>query len=187
MNFVAPEFFLNKIVIGVNDVYRKYPCTYLVRKEALGAEAAVATGIPLLISEFDCGNRGGNRNQVDGAAWYYDHLNNECIAMDLSIVGTDRIVVSFSTITSAIHIAAYMGAANIMICGHDGGMLDGQINYQGYYPEGSVCSVWYRDWVRQIMNQSRQLRDKLAQVYGCRVHSLNPFIGFDFEGHSFES
>ncbi len=188
MDHVAPEFFANKIVIGVNDVYFKYPCDYLVRKEALGAEDALQSGIPLLISEYDCGNRrGGRKNSVNGTAWYYDHLNNECTAVDLSVVGTDQIVVSYSTITSAIHIAGYMGAANIMICGHDGGMLDGRMQYQGYYQSDQSYAVWYQSWVRLIMGQSRALRDRLFDVYGCRVYSLNPFIGFDLEGHKFET
>ncbi|MDA0834415.1 MAG: hypothetical protein O2955_21775 [Planctomycetota bacterium] len=187
MDYVEPEFFANKCVIGVNDVFKKYPCDYLVRKETSGAAEAFASGIPLIISEYDCGNRNGARNAADGTAWYYDHVHNECTAIDLSVVGTDRIVVSYSTITSAIHIAAYMGAANIIICGHDGGMLDGRMTYRGYYPEDAKFQKWYKDWVRQIMDQTRALRDRLKQVYGCQIQSLNPFIGLDLEGHRFET
>ncbi|MFN0196228.1 MAG: hypothetical protein ACKVT0_05750 [Planctomycetaceae bacterium] len=187
MDFVAPEFFANKCVIGVNDVFRKYPCTYLVRKENTGAADALASGIPLICSEYDCGNRTASRNSVEGTVWYFDHVHNDCVEMDLSVVGTNRIVVSHSTITSAIHIAADMGAANIMICGHDGGMFEGRMTYRGYYGDDPAYQQWYRDWVRKIMQQSRILRDRLKEVYGCQIHSLNPFIGFDLEGRRFET
>lgn len=185
MNYVQPDFFKNKITIGVNDVFLKFPCTYLVRKEAAGATEANKSGIPLIISEYDCGNRNTSINYAKDA-WYFDHVNNGCTTMDLSVVGTDKIVVSYSTITSAIHIAAYMGAANIMICGHDGGMLDGQMTYKGYYSENPTYSTWYRGWVQQIMQQSVDLRNRLIEVYGCQIYSLNPFIGFGLEGHKFE-
>jgi len=186
MDFVAPEFFANKCVIGVNDVFRKFPCSYLVRKEASGAAEALASGIPLILSEYDCGNREASKNDVPGVAWYFDHVQNTCTEIDLSVVGTDKLVVGYSTITSAIHLAAEMGAANILLCGHDGGMLEGRMTYRGYYAEDGQYTAWYRDWVRQIMGQTRALRTRLMEVYGCRIYSLNPFLGFDLEGHRFE-
>lgn len=187
MDYVDPAFFRNKVVIGVNEVYRHFPCTYLVRKEAMGADDASEYGVPLLISEYDCGNRTAARNSVKGTAWYYDHEHNNCTAVDLSVVGGDKIIVSYSTITSAMHIAAYMGAANIMVCGHDGGALDRRMTYRGYYPEDQSYSTWYRHWVSQIMGQSMLVRQKLSDVYGCRMYTLNPFIGFDLEGHVFSA
>jgi hypothetical protein len=185
MDYVEPEFFANKLVIGVNNVYKRFPCTYLVRKEKEGADEARASGISLILSEYDSGDRNAGRNEVDGEAWYFDHLQNTCNTIDLSIVGTDQIVVSWSTITSAMHVAAYMGASNIMLCGHDGGALDGKMTYDGYYPENPEYAKWYRDWVSKIMGQTCEVRDRLQKVYGCRVYSLNPFIGFGLESHAF--
>ena len=43
----------------------------------------------------------------------------------------DGLVVSHSTITSAMHLAAYMGAATVILAGHDCGALDGQLNFAG--------------------------------------------------------
>lgn len=185
MNYVSPRFFHNKITIGVNNVYRRFPCTYLVRKEQSGADEAQASGIPLLLSEYDCGFRSRGRNAVPGPAWYFSHAENDCDHPDLSVVGTDRIVVSYSTIGSALHLAAYMGAANILICGHDGGTLDGSLTFDSYHDE-AIHVDWYKSFVRVAVRQSRDLRGRLREVYGCEIYSLNPFIGFDWEGHRFD-
>ena len=41
MNHVAPEFFAGRTVVGVNDVYRRFPVTYAVRKHHDGAQAVI--------------------------------------------------------------------------------------------------------------------------------------------------
>src|SRR5438874_647953 len=40
LNYVAPAFFEGKVTLGVNDVYRRFPCSYLVRRTRLRAEKA---------------------------------------------------------------------------------------------------------------------------------------------------
>ena len=103
----------------------------------------------------------------------------------MNVVGTDMIVVSYSTITSAIHIAAYMGATNIIIVGHDCGTLDGNVNIAGY-DESPHGAQFYRDFFTRIEPQTIALRAKLKEIYGCNVYSLNPFINFGLEGHKYE-
>jgi hypothetical protein len=49
----------------------------------------------------------------------------------------DQLLVSHSTITSGIHLAAYMGAKNIILMGHDCGTIDGNLNFDGYHTERS--------------------------------------------------
>jgi len=38
----------------------------------------------------------------------------------------------------------------------------------------------------QIDNDTELLRDYLNKRYGCNVHSLNPFLNFELEGHKYE-
>jgi len=184
MNYVAPRFFEGKITIGVDEAYLKFPCRYLVRKDHERAVDAWRTGIPLILSEHDCGFYGNPRNDVPGEAWYFQHLHNACASVDVSVIGTDTIVVSSSTITSALHIAAYMGARNILICGHDCGTLDGQVQLQGYY--GQDIGQGYRNWLRLIEPHTIAVRERLKEVYGCEIYSLNPFVNFGLEGHRYE-
>ncbi len=186
LDFVAPHFFRNRLTIGVNSVYERFPCSYLVRKERAGAEEAFQSNIPLILSEGNCGNH-GERNEVSGPAYYFSHRDNQHQEVDLSVIGTDEIVVSWSTITSAIHVAAYMGAGTIFLCGHDCGTLDGNCTYQGYYPDGYPDHDWYQRWVKKIGAQTRLVCKRLSEVYGCHIHSLNPFVdGFALEGHIFQ-
>lgn len=195
MEYVDPEFFRNKIVIGVNQVFRRFPCTYLVRKDAEHAEEAALTGIPLIIAEHDGGGHANPKNEVPVDAWFFEHPDldeGRILQIDdtsaLDVIGTDRLIVSHSTVTTAMHMAAYLGAANIILCGCDGGAIDGKIHYPSYYnPElEKIDDAFYRGWVRIIMFQTYQVRARLQKVYGCRIYTLNPFLGFLLDGHVFQ-
>lgn len=186
--YIEPSFFDNKFVIGVNQVWKRFNnLDYVVSKDAnslvLTLGAAKLMGIKSIVSKHDCGTLTLSHNS--GADYYFEHLDNEREKIDLSVVGTDKIVVSYSTITSAIHIAAYMGAANIIIVGHDCGKLDGKLNMPGY-PESPMGAKFYSDFVGQIEPSTIQLRARIKEVYGCNLYSLNPFVNFGIEGHKYE-
>lgn len=185
--FIEPSFFDNKIAIGVNETWIRFPnVDYLVRKEAARSAVAYETGIPLIVSRFDCGNRRGKVNRFQGPFDYFvfDHAQNGLDQIDLQAIGTDRITVSWSTITSAIHIAAYMGAANIVIVGHDCGLIDGQNRIAGYPP--SLPGWDYNGWLKKIEPQTIALRERIWEVYRARIYSLNPWLNFGLEGHRYE-
>jgi hypothetical protein len=188
MDFIEAEFFANKVAIGINNVYLRFPyVSYLVRKEALRAEAAQASGIPVIISRHNAGSLVYRQNNLSGIQDYFvfEHADNHLDRVDLSVIGTDKIVVSWSTMTSALHLAAYMGAANVITAGHDCGTLDGRRNMAGYGepPQGDGD---YRAWLRKIEPQTAAVRERLRKVYGCRIYSLNPFLNFGLEGHRYE-
>jgi hypothetical protein len=185
--YIDPSYFDNKIAIGVNQVYKRFPnVSYVVRKEATwNDEARLASkdfGFNLISSRHSCGTLHYAENQ--GMDYVFDHLDNGIKEVDLSVIGTDKIIVSYSTITSAIHIAAYMGAPNIIIIGHDCGLLDGETNYPGY-GEAIGGADFYRKFITEIEPQTLILREKLKEVYGCNIYSLNPFINFGLEGHEY--
>jgi carbonic anhydrase len=186
--YIDQSFFDNKLAIGVNQIWKRFTnLDYIVRKDsnrmAVTIEASKQFGFKTICSAYDCGTLRLARNE--GADYVFEHLNNKMDRIDLSVVGTDKIVVSFSTITSAIHIAAYMGAANIIIVGHDCGLLDGMMNI-AEYDESPHGAQFYRDFITRIEPQTIALRAKLKEVYGCNVYSLNPFINFGLEGHKYE-
>ena len=81
-----------------------------------------------------------------------------------------------------------MGAKNILLCGHDCGSLDGETNLKGYntkvgHMQGSQHG--YLQWLSQIENHTAKVCFKIESEYGCNIHSLNPFINFNLEGHQF--
>ena len=198
MNYIDPSFFDGKITIGINQAYKKFDCTYLVRKEVKFIKPSLDTGAIVIVSEFDSGNLNSgdhklNTNKVSHKnLYYFEHLDNEHTQVDVNIIHPDsnKIVVSFSTVTSAMHLAAYMGAFNIIICGHDAGLVDGKMNFDGYFSDikDTPWQNWeqYRNWLKVIEGQTIAVKNKLIDVYDINIVSLNPFINFGLEGHKYE-
>jgi len=195
MTWVEPSFFANKVTVGVNEVWRKYRTDWLVRKEHRDVQPALDSGIPLVVSRMDCGNQ-PPAIRATGRWWEFDHpLNRVEQPPDLAPIGSaDRLLVSWSTITTAIHFAAYLGAANIMVCGHDCGFIDGMTNYAGYYDHVAPVAAGeradrdpryaaYTRIVTALERQTMLVRDRIREVYGCSVHGLNPFVSLALEGH----
>ena len=97
---------------------------------------------------------------------------------------------SHSTITSGIYLAAYMGAKNIILVGHDCGTIDGQSNFTDYHTNESrlqKTEACYNKWLSKIELDTIVLKKFLKDKYGCNVYSLNPFVSFRLEGHNFKS
>jgi len=91
-------------------------------------------------------------------------------------------------LNTCLNIAAYMGAKNIMICGKDEGAIDGKLYVDDYTKKGWHDSeAWgeIKRWLAQTEHTTKKMKDKLIEVYGCNVHSLNPFINYKLEGHEY--
>jgi hypothetical protein len=104
-------------------------------------------------------------------------------------VGDNHLVVSWSSITSAIHFAAHLGAKNIILVAHDCGELDDKAWVDGYVYDTMLDDEEYINNVKsravQFEAQTIQLKQKLQEVYGCNIYSLNPFINYNLEGISY--
>jgi glycosyltransferase involved in cell wall biosynthesis len=197
-DYLDPSFFDNKIVIGVNRVFRKFRCDYVVMKEYGGVswieELEKSKSIPI-VSKWDSGNIQQGKQRLNSdyfrnpECFYYDHLENMREVVDLSVIGDDtgKMVVSYSSITTAMHFAAWLGASNILLVGHDCGTLDNRETFEGYY-DANTITPWkapseYRAWLGKIEDQSIMVRNKIASVFGVNICSVNPFINFGLEGH----
>jgi hypothetical protein len=78
-----------------------------------------------------------------------------------------------------------LGAANIILCGHDCGSLDGLVQMGEYVGMMQPSQQAYFNWLGEIEDQSKQVREKLKEVYQCCIYSINPFLNFGLEGHSY--
>lgn len=195
VDFYNEDFFDGKIVIGVNQAYKKIWCDYLVRKEVKFIKESLETESLVIVSEYDSGNlnTGGeklNTNKVDhDNLYFFEHLDNLHTKIDTSVFGSDKIVVSFSTITSAIHIAAYMGAKNIILIGHDCGTIDGEMTFKGYYDsiKDTPWTDWkqYKNWLKVIEGQTKIVKEQVKKHYGANVVSMLPFVSLNLENHSY--
>lgn len=206
---VEPDFFVGKAAIGVNRVYVRFPnLTYYVRKDPfVAADAAynrtrgavhfVSRG-PYGIGDDNSNVRRLSRCGARPVTVAFPHQHN---THNVTVLPPDgQLVVSSSTITSAMHLAAYMGAKAIVLVGHDCGLLDGESNIAGYHTARSLRAAWgadealararYRRWLgagdgvdieRDTIRLKRLLRDQYAVV----VYSLNPFVNLALEGHRY--
>lgn len=197
-DYIDPSFFNDKITIGVNQVYKRFKTTYLVRKEAKILETVVKENHTTthFVSIGHCGGIGNKLNLqiVNNKKLYkiapiccFQHNKNTNTG-PVVLPKEGQLVCTFSTITTAIHLAAYMGAANIILLGHDCGSLDGQANFKGYHTKKTMMQPnvnGYKNWLKQIENQTLELKKILKKKHGCNIYSLNPFINFGLEGHKY--
>ena len=163
--------------------------TYTVAKELpdTAIADAAATGSLTVLSRYWHGDykRPAIRD-VPEKHYVFEHRPNMITVIDWTVLGTDQLVVSHSTITSAIHLAAYMGARTIFLCGADTGTFDGRANCRGYASAPPPEDYdWYVSFLQAIRAQTMQLRDMLLVTYGCPVLTLSPFTNPNHEGHVF--
>lgn len=193
MNYVNPSFFENKITVGVNRVCKNFKCDYVVAKDGRGFKKILSSlekNNKLVLSKHESGNLHQNLNNVEFEHFIFEHpaKPNEDPILECIIKESSQIVVSYSTITSAIHFAAFLGAKNIIICGHDCGTIDGDSTIKNYY--GEIAPVQgtesqYVHWLSKIENHTVAVCHTIQLQYGCNIHSLNPFINFGLEGHTY--
>lgn len=91
----------------------------------------------------------------------------------------DAFVVSMSTITTGMHAAAYLGARNILVSGHDCGQVGPSDYVDGYTAPNAA---WKSPWLVAIERQSIGVKRELQRRYGCRIYGLSPFITPNLEG-----
>ena len=215
LNFIDSSFFENKILIGLNRVYKFVDCKFdyvLIKDlpyfEKIDKEMFKNSNFKLVMSKMQYGDFKKKPNIYSEEHYIFDHPEKINEEPDLSAIrkDSDKLVVGHSTITSAIHFAAYLGAKNIILVGHDCGMIDNESNVTGY--NKGTLEVWNKtyakygwvadpsgpapsmkavtmDLVSKFERQTCAVSKKITKEYGCNIHSLNPFINLNLEGHTY--
>lgn len=94
--------------------------------------------------------------------------------------GLDQIAYGSSSLHGAMHLAAHLGASYIMLVGADCGQIDGADRVKDYQVQNGHTLWQLYDRHHQLMKQY------LENTYPVKVHSLNPFINLNLEGHTFK-
>ena len=199
-DFIDNSFFDNKLVIGINQAYKKINCKYLVRKEAELIKETLCNAHESTVHFISQGALGNKhlklktlkalQNLDTTNVVLYHHNHN--VKSITTLPPDDMLVVSHSTITTGIHLAAYMGAKNILLVGHDCGTINGECNFSGYHTNKTYHIAWkngksdYKEWLPCIENTTIRLKYLLKEKYDCNVCSLNPFINFNLEGNIYQ-
>lgn len=205
LDFIDNSFFDNKICIGVNQIYKKIIPQYLVRKEnALLTKIINNNKLSNIIHFVSAGNCGGlnliNKKVIDKLPDEYK--KNICIyghnknIQNITLIPElkhNQLFVSYSTITTAIYLAYYMGAKNIILVGHDCGLINNQSNFNNYHTDETLKIAWknnsqnkYNNWLNNIENDTIILK-KYLNSKGINVLSLNPFINYNLEGNTYSN
>ena len=192
MNHIDNSFFENKITIGVNRICKFFKCNYIVAKDDTGFESILNNkkSSKLILSKHHGGTIGQRLNKVNVEHYIFSHPEKKDERPDISVIkkNSNQIVVSYSTITSAIHLAAYMGAKNIIICGHDCGTIDGYSTIKNYYKSikpVQITAKGYINWLKIIELDTLTVNSAIKKEYLCNIHSLNPFMNLNATQHKY--
>ena len=191
LNHLSPEFFRGKLVVSTNLGPVKFgidrPQFVFTHYHDVAAEALDVAGAVVTLA-------GCTRTRLP---WPGDVPDNLILIPQDSYVGPsdvwdpnsthpprpDSLVYGSSSLHGAMHLAAWVGAAHIVMVGADCGRLDGTTNLDGYSTLGGpgdtdrILSLYERDHNR--------MKRFLVNRYGVTVYSLNPFINLNLEGHTF--
>ena len=194
LDFIDKDFFNNKITVSVNDVGVVYlPTTQYVVTKYHREAIDYAQRLPnskVLVSRGNLGN--GDYPELPNNLsnlYYFNHNINKDHETSVNewLFDEDALFVSWSSITSAMHLAAYLGAKNIIMVAHDCGELNDKSWVDGYvvydWSEDSIAGAKERNI--KFEKQSVAVKKKLIELYGCNVYSLNPFINYSLEGHKY--
>ena len=196
LNFIDPKFFSKKITVCVNEVGEVYlPTTKYVVTKYHPEAIKFAQQMPNVNVVVSRGSLGGPHYPALPALknlYTFNHNTNRDAATSVTTdwpVEDDSLYVSWSSITSAMHFAAYLGAKNIIMVAHDCGELDDKSWVDGY-----VYDTWDKTKVEEAKERNKQfeiqsiaVKTKLKELYGCNVYSLNPFINYNLEGVKYRS
>lgn len=199
LDYIDLSFFDGKICIGINQIYKKLLTNYLVRKESLFCEDVIKNlkkeqwlfigkGYKKKVKHELIKRYKENDNVI-----FFDQINYSDKKLDIRSFPSndDCLLVSDSTVTTGIYLAFYMGAKNIILVGHDCGMIDGAPNFSGYYKESDYKISRkngiedYKKWTKKIEKDTIALKKILKERHQRNVCSLNPFVSFNMEGHRY--
>lgn len=182
IDFLPKDFFYDKIIIGVNYVYKKIPCNYIVTVHHEVANEAHSEGQIVITSQKDrqIENTG---TQLNKEIYTYKHVifsNTD----DVNIEVLDKrsyCLAGATSVIPAMNIAKIFGAKNIILCGVDCGIINGEANLSEYRGKADYSKGVLLNNEKQIIKVANHFRKT-----GIGVYSINPFINFGLEGNKYE-
>jgi hypothetical protein len=188
-DYIQPRFFDGKIVIATNLVAERRglydtDATVITHSHYHSDIYPLADKYPNHTFYAPRGDQGfaGKPERLLPNIHFYPHPPTKFdFRVEESMQGGGFIVGS-SSIHGSMHIAAYMGATTIILVGADCGMLDGRANMAGY-DSGNLVNDDPRMWLDRWEQHLRMVKAWLQDNYDVSIHSLNPFLNFNLEGH----
>src|SRR6185295_1033373 len=170
----------------VNEVFRHVACTYVLMHHTENAQEALDVNERLVISDvaYDFRSWGQPTDRLLDGDYYTYRTTGYPMSLQPSIDvehvrrrQDDELVVSACTTAEALQFAQHLGASAIILCGADGGTLDGAINIPGYNGGAATNPQHIRLTEQILIDVANVIRSQ-----GTPVVSLNPFVNFGLEG-----
>ena len=182
LNYLAPSFFDDKICVATNFCGSVFGLSRYYVFSHYHADAVAEAALPQTVAVFTPQREHGTDADFLGfmpkivtfptttgrPGTSFNPFGKDWPTLDNSLV------IGSSGIHGAMHLAAYMGAKFIVLVGADCGELGGSERVEGYV-QGE------HPWELYELHL-RDMKQRLWDVYGCQVYSLNPFVNYSLEG-----
>ena len=187
-----PEGFWNeRTVVGVNMVARHIPCRYCVTKADNDSDSSwvqkQAAEVPQTVHVVSKYPNGDHRRPEAGVTGpnvvVFDHWTNKVDRFDASFDVPDderKLLVSWSTLGSAMHFAARLGARTVFMVGVSGGSFGDATNLPDYNPNGAGP-------IEGMSRQTQPIANRLRAMYGTEFVTVLPWANLRCGGTKFRS
>lgn len=179
LDYVPPDFFNDKITVGVNRVYKKYPVTYSATMHHFSIDDMLKANQTVITTEFECGfpDRGAlDIKYADKDVYMAKHQKQDIMIPHYDWFDQDdALIVGGTSSILAMSFAVHLGAKYLMLCGMDGASLNGRTHFDGYNEKNydhTQLTACRRDYNWLIRHFRDFLKDEDVYCY-----TLNPFIG----------
>ena len=187
LNFVTPEFFRGKVTVSTNFSARALgvrPNYAFTHYHAVAADLLDDSGVVVTIESdtltFQPWLDEQPRSLVVAATLEGKPPGSSWNPIKSHKPGLGHVAYGSSSLHGAMHLAAHLGAHFIILVGADCGRIDGEDRVSNYQVQGGH-KLWHL-----YDRHHKLMKDYLEQNYPVKIHSLNPFINLNLEGHTFK-
>ena len=192
VDYFPAGFFEGRTVITVNAAH--VPARYCVSKndqpvspdrddDWLTVEANAHPDTLFVVSKHRNGDLHRPQSVVPGAV-LFDHWQNQVQAFNAQThIPNDpnMLLVSYSTLGSALHLAAFIGARTCFVVGASGGAFGDSAYRSTYRKPGTL------DTVAATSRQTQGICDELQDRYGTQFVTVLPWANLRLGGVRFEA
>lgn len=188
LQHIPAAFWEGKVIVSTN-----HGCTHLgitpdwlvTKYHHHAREYAERFTSKIAVTRHNCGDL--SQPVIEAGPWtILDHDANLCERWTGQWPEPGKFLVTFSTITTAMHFAVHLGASNVILAGHDCGWIDQSGRVEGYRQDSDGRSdnddahLW-----GVFSQQTAEVKRQLWTRYGVTVTSVNPFVNFGLEDHEY--
>lgn len=195
VQFLDPAFFDDKVCVTTNLITEHFPIKRFYQFTHYHPAVKRVLGDPGLVAAVThdlCSTRWSGQLHYGEGEWCFGNPPPENVVINTLTqtepLGSswdparhnrkDELAFGSSSIHGSIHLAAHMGAKHIVLVGADCGTIDHMHRVEGY-PAGHTPWQLYN-------NHLVAMKRWIGDTYGATVYSLNPFVNFNLEGHTFQ-